>query len=222
MIRIDNISTELLSLSDSDAIVDQDEFPLLVDNNDCNGDGNFESENPLSENCASSDEMCVIPNIYNSDQEVLDIVSGENRKPQSFFVDQFCEELAFPFLYPTGKFEYKIDRPVHLTPTKYFNQRLLNFSQRFASNADYIFFAHYIVQQLNLYNQINIATKKVKGNITAGQLQKNFKQTVHSFICEDQGYLFMNSVKGTPAYWKHFLYDVLAVVKQLGLPTFLF
>ena len=107
-----------------------------------------------------------------------------------------------------------------MTPTKYFNQRLLNFSQRFASNADYIVFAHYIVQQLNLYNQINIATKKVKGNITAGQLQNNFKQTVRSFICEDQGYLFMNSIKGTPAYWKHFFYDVLALVKQLGSPTF--
>lgn len=30
----------------------------------------------------------------------------------------------------------------------------------------------------------------------------------------------MNSIKGTPAYLKHFLYDVLAMVKQLGLPTF--
>jgi len=30
----------------------------------------------------------------------------------------------------------------------------------------------------------------------------------------------MNSIKGTPAYWKHFLYDVLAMVKQLGLPTY--
>ena len=27
----------------------------------------------------------------------------------------------------------------------------------------------------------------------------------------------MNSVKGTP-YWKQFLYDVLAMVKQLGYP----
>ena len=28
------------------------------------------------------------------------------------------------------------------------------------------------------------------------------------------------SIKGTPAYWKAFLYDVLAMVKQLGLPTY--
>ena len=29
-----------------------------------------------------------------------------------------------------------------------------------------------------------------------------------------------NRVKGTPAYWKKFLYEVLAMVKQLGIPTF--
>ena len=30
----------------------------------------------------------------------------------------------------------------------------------------------------------------------------------------------MNCIKGTPAYWKKFLFDVLAMVKQLGIPTF--
>ena len=30
----------------------------------------------------------------------------------------------------------------------------------------------------------------------------------------------MNTIKGTPAYWKKFLYEVLAMVKQLGLPSF--
>ena len=31
---------------------------------------------------------------------------------------------------------------------------------------------------------------------------------------------FMNQLKGTPAYWKRFLLEVLAMVKQLGLPTY--
>ena len=30
----------------------------------------------------------------------------------------------------------------------------------------------------------------------------------------------MSSVKGTPAYWNQFLYDVLAIIKQLGIPTY--
>ena len=30
----------------------------------------------------------------------------------------------------------------------------------------------------------------------------------------------MSSVKGTPAYWKQLLFDVLTMVKQLGIPTY--
>ena len=29
----------------------------------------------------------------------------------------------------------------------------------------------------------------------------------------------MSTIKDTPAYWKYFLLEVLAMVKQLGLPT---
>jgi len=76
------------------------------------------------------------------------------------------------------------------------------------------------MQQINLFTQMNVATSKVKGDINAGQLQRNYKQTVRSFISQDKAYTFMKSVKGTPAYWKNFLYDVLAIVKQLGLRTF--
>ena len=51
---------------------------------------------------------------------------------------------------------------------------------------------------------MNVATRKVQGQLTAGQLKNDYEETVKSFISEDQGYQFMNSVKGTPAYWKHF------------------
>ena len=51
-------------------------------------------------------------------------------------------------------------------------------------------------------------------------LSGNFQETVKSFIARDEGYNFMNTIKGTPAYWKRFLFEVLGMVKQLGLPTF--
>ena len=73
------------------------------------------------------------------------------------------------------------------------------------------------MQQINLFNQINIATCEVKGSINAGQLNNNLKETMRTLICEDNGYMFMKSGK---AYWKIFLHDVLAMVKQKGLPTF--
>ena len=49
--------------------------------------------------------------------------------------------MVHPHLFPTGRFSYKVKRNVPLTPSKYFNLRLLNYSQKFASDSDYIFLA---------------------------------------------------------------------------------
>ena len=62
--------------------------------------------------------------------------------------------------------------------------------------------------------------RKVASNqLTAGMLSSNFNEKVKKFIARDQAFTFMNCIKGTPAYWKKILFDVLAVVKQLGIPT---
>ena len=91
----------------------------------------------------------------------------------------------------------------------------------FTSDLDYVFFALPVTQQMKLQRQINIALKKVcTDRITAGMLSHNFSDTVKSFIANDEAYHFMKTIKGTPAYWKRFLNEFLAMVKQLGIPTF--
>ena len=55
--------------------------------------------------------------------------------------DENCEELSFPQSFSKGRFVSSVEREVKLTPSKYFNQRLLNYEQNFASNSDYILFA---------------------------------------------------------------------------------
>ena len=181
-----------------------------------------ETENPLDEFRVASNETALISNIPTSfENETLTIAPCEGKKPISLLMDKHCEELAHPYLLPTGKFGYKVERKVSLSPSKYFNQRLLNYKQKFASDADYIFFAHSLYQQLTLTGKMNIAMKKVSGSqLSAGMLSTNFKETVKTFIANDEAYRFMSSVKGTPAYWKKFLFEVLAMVKNLGLPTF--
>ena len=85
----------------------------------------------------------------------------------------------------------------------------------FASDHDCIFFELSLTQQLKLQSQINIAMKKVfGGHLTADMLSKNFSETVKSFIANGEACHFMNTIKGTPTYWKKFLYEVLAMVKH--------
>ena len=122
---------------------------------------------------------------------------GEGVIPISILTDTHCEELAHPHLFPTGKFGYKFQRKVELSPVKYFNQRFLNYKQKFSSDSDYIFFAHFVMQKLNLSSRINIAMKKVKTNqLTAGMLSKHFKESVKSFVANDEAFSFMNTIKG--------------------------
>ena len=62
---------------------------------------------------------------------------------------------------------------------------------------------------------------KIKpGKLTAGTVKSNFKGAFERFIVIDNTFLFIDPVKGTPVYWKQFLYDVIAMVKQLEIPTY--
>ena len=69
-----------------------------------------------------------------------------------------------------------------LSPSKYFNQRLLHSSQKFAENSDYIFSVYSVLQKVQLSSQINIAMKKISNNLSVGLLSKNFKQRVKELM----------------------------------------
>ena len=112
-------------------------------------------------------------------------------------------------------------RDISISPATYFNQGLLNFNQYFVSNADYTFFTAYEQHHLR-YSSINFALHKIKpGTLTAGTVKSNFKGAIERFVASDIAFSFIGSIKGTPAYWKQFLYDVLAMVKQLGIPRYI-
>ena len=51
-------------------------------------------------------------------------------------------------------------------------------------------------QQLTL-----LCIKLNPGTLTAGAVESNFKETIERFVASDNAFSFMNSVKGTPAYW---------------------
>ena len=61
--------------------------------------------------------------------------------------------------------------------------------------------------------------KRNPGTLTAGVVKNNYKETIERFVASDNAFSFMSSVKGIPAYWKQFLYDILTMVKQSGIPT---
>ena len=57
--------------------------------------------------------------------------------------------------------------------------------------------------------------RKVSGNLNASMF-RNYKESVDNLVRNDQGFLFMSKIRGTPSYWKRFQSEVVAMVKQLG------
>ena len=190
-----------------------------------------ENDDPLNEHRRATNETClqsVLPDYPINGQtsgsgslgnEIYNIAPGENRHPVSIMTDQKCEELAFPILFPKGRFGYKEERDIKLSPVKYFNARLLHYSGRFASNSEYLFFAQFVLEQKKVSDSINIALKKIQGqSITASQIKSDVNK-LRSLVCQEQVYLFLRQIPGTPPYWQKFMYEVIAMVKQLGIPT---
>ena len=75
------------------------------------------------------------------------------------------------------------------------------------------------MEQKKVSDSINIALKKIQGqSVTASEIKSNVNK-LKSLICQDQAYLFLRQIPGTPPYWQKFMYEVVAMVKQLGIPT---
>ena len=68
----------------------------------------------------------------------------------SFLSDKYYEVIGHSHLFPNGRFTCKVKRETQFSVSKCFCQRLLNYSYVFASDSDYIFFAHVILQRLEL------------------------------------------------------------------------
>ena len=61
---------------------------------------------------------------------------------------------------------------------------------------------------------------KIKpGTLTSAALKPSSKGTAERCVARDNAFSFMSSVKGTFPCWKQVLYDVLAMVQQLGILT---
>ena len=222
-----NIDERLKTLQQDDTSTDTTDTSVTLPPNEDNEIE--ENDDPLNTHRQATNETClqsVLPDYPVSLQqsgslgnEIYDIAPGENRHPASIMTDKKCEQLAFPVLFPKGRFGYNDERKIKLSPVKYFNARLLHYSGRFATNSEYLFFAQFVLEQKKVANSINIALKKIQGQpITASQMKSDVNK-LKGMVCQDQAYLFLRQIPGTPPYWQKFMYEVVAMVKQLGIPT---
>ena len=109
-------------------------------------------DDPLSEFRTPSMETTFVSEIPSACEmeEGIVVAPGEGKKPVSILNDKFWEELGHPHLFSTGQYDDKVEKEIPLTPSKYFNQRLLHYTQYIAS--DNYCFTESVTSQSDLYS----------------------------------------------------------------------
>ncbi len=133
------------------------------------------------------------------------------------FQQEQLEEHAFPVLYPKGRFGLGSTRSKQITDLKYIQSRLYNKDSRWRDNVVWLFWALNNFEMRKLQNEISILSRIKKQNsqlLTAGDLTNPTSESL------SKSYMFMKNIRGTAAYWKDQLLDLLARINTLGPPTF--
>ncbi|XP_077967731.1 uncharacterized protein LOC144421967 [Styela clava] len=162
-------------------------------------------------------------------QEVLDQISeyvlciapAEGNRPISILMDDKNEAKAFPTLFPSGRGTFGAFRDEQITLSRYINCRLMSADDRFSKNVDYIFFSQYRSELNQILSNISIALRKGTDSSIRKMTIKDITdgKYIRSLLTSDEAYKFLRPVRGTPAFWQAAQKDLLAMVRQLGLPT---
>ena len=155
-------------------------------------------------------------------RDIICVAPAEGEKPLNIMTDANFEAMSNPDKFPYGSGTFSSLRPRKLTYRKYFNQRLLDVDGRFARDLDYLFVAQYIVEAKQVQvDGTNFAMRqKPSRQFTAAQARD---QTMLSqYVRKDKAYSFMKNICGSPPYYQRTFYDLLAMVRQLGTPTWFF
>ncbi|XP_061811977.1 uncharacterized protein, partial [Nerophis lumbriciformis] len=173
-------------------------------------------------------DTCLMP--VDIGQEALDqyfadvvcLAPAEGNSPVRMLSDKLNEAKCFPVLFPTSTNTFHTRRTHRLTLSRYFNNRVMHADGRFARNVEYIFFSQYMSELDKVISSISVAMRKGKGGqhsqrISPGMLKDD--ESLKRLLQFDDGFRFLRPIRGTPAFWSSVQKDLLACVRQLGIPT---
>ena len=164
-------------------------------------------------------ETCLIPENAELEGKVFSLAPGEGQKPLVILADPKFEKMCNP-----GKGGYLTKRPHPITPCKYFNQRILDVDGQFAKDIEYLFVAQYTVEAKQIRDDAsNFILSQRHGIQGTGQrmnaeIAKNADH-LHKLIQKDHAFKFLKHVRGSLAYFQQTFYDLLAMIRQLDIPT---
>lgn len=143
----------------------------------------------------------------------ISIAPGENKKPVPWLNYPDIHELTFPKIYGGQKF--------NLNKVSYTNRvkSELRRADRRSCVPDHVLYMAKEKQERQCFENINVCLRKLKGtDMNAGKLLEG--GVIDDLVLHDAGYRVLSNIRSSPAYWEKRKKEVMALLRQLGRPTF--
>ena len=149
----------------------------------------------------------------------LSFAPGKGQRPLNLFQDKDAEYLSFPTIYCGERMNTisSISSKIHYSDLCKWELR--NVDRRVANNIPNLFFKAKKLQIKQVAEKGSLAIKRVqtKGNVyTASQMLDNVTQRTITNL--DEGYYIFRTIRNSP-YLDMCKKDIMAMIRQLGLPT---
>ena len=152
-------------------------------------------------------------------QHNFNVAPSEGNIPVSIFSEDI-EELAFPGIF-CG--ERRPNNRERITPVRYSDlckSELRRSDRRAAASVANIFFKARKLQLKQIQDKVWLSMRrnKTKGKTYTAKDVKD-KDNVAKMVKLDEGYRIFRTLRGSPPYWESAKKDIFAMIRQLGLPT---
>ena len=195
------------------------------------------NKNTLYQNGLDVTESCSLQNNFDScsliplnnslpDMNITDcfnksgiVVPQINDSPVHIYEIDFGEERAFPWLFPRGLHGFRFKRPLNIPRHMYFKHRLYNKDGLFRKNMTYLLHAAVSVDIALLKSEIGINIRMRKSGTNSAVTAGDVRNIQENSSLKENSYMFMKNIRGTVAYFRNQLYNLLSMFKTLGPPT---
>ena len=152
----------------------------------------------------------------------LSFAPGEGQRPLNLFQDKDAEYLSFPTIYCGERMNTKCIATNKIHYSDLCKWELRNVDRRVANNIPNLFFKAKKLQIKQVAEKGSLAIRRVqtKGNVyTASQMLD--VGTQRNIANLDEGYYIFRTIRNSPPYLDMCKKEIMAMIRQLGLPTWL-
>jgi hypothetical protein len=151
--------------------------------------------------------------VENLDIPRIAIAPGEGQRPLDMITDYDSEELAFPTIFAG------IKRKCQESFTTIVRSELRNFDRR-GCRTDKLFHNFKKLEMISIRNSTSICLRKHSATQGISAADVRNEETLNRLILHDDGYRLLKGIRTSPAHWEDEKKKVMAMIRQVGLPTF--